>query len=405
METDYDVKLLGVVEDTLIEKGLLEAVSGESVSGILRVDDIDELAFCSDIHTDRRQNKELIFVKFEEFLSKRKGADDPSSSSASASSSSSASSLPRVGLIIAGDVSQDMRVLEKTLRRARELFPRAVWFVPGNNELRLDQELVRSGAGDSFLKFRQVLLLCRRLGVLVSPTEVYSSPSSRSPLALVAPLFAWHSPRFDPNWIPRLPNSGAFRRGWLDFRTTAFPGAASDHCHDLAPMVFSALTLRSLQPLFSSSSKLRPQSECEVESEAITCDGKIPTQREDPDNEQEPQRKYPLVVTYSHFLPRPELLPWLALWRRPDLLHVTGCRLLLEPLELLRGCAERMIHVYGHTHINASHRLDGIRYFQNALGHPSERHDGILSRIAGVGIGSSSSWRLRSIHLQTGALS
>src|SRR3989338_4649101 len=117
METDYDVKLLPVVEDTLIEKGLLEAVSGESVSGILRVDDIDELAFCSDIHTDRRQNKELIFVKFEEFLSKRKGADDPSSSSASASSSSSASSLPRVGLIIAGDVSQDMRVLEKTLRR------------------------------------------------------------------------------------------------------------------------------------------------------------------------------------------------------------------------------------------------------------------------------------------------
>ena len=71
--------------------------------------------------------------------------------------------------------------------------------------------------------------------------------------------------------------------------------------------------------------------------------------------------KPPDVITFSHFLPRKELpLPGLH-----DMAKASGC---LHIENQLRGAGSKM-HVFGHTHINTQHKLDGVTYVQNAMGY------------------------------------
>jgi len=71
------------------------------------------------------------------------------------------------------------------------------------------------------------------------------------------------------------------------------------------------------------------------------------------------------VVSFSHFLPRPELFPGYE-----SLGRVMGCHQLEAAVRQLGSS----VHVFGHSHINLDRRWDGCRYVQNALGYPKERH-------------------------------
>ena len=69
----------------------------------------------------------------------------------------------------------------------------------------------------------------------------------------------------------------------------------------------------------------------------------------------------PDVITFSHFLPRKELpLPGVY-----EMAKASGCLKLEEQLRRVHS----KLHIFGHTHINTVHELDGVRYMQNAMGY------------------------------------
>jgi len=106
-------------------------------------------------------------------------------------------------LLLAGDVSDDLAMLEQVLRMLVDCFGQ-VLFVPGNHEL-----WVRRGEHDcSLAKYRYINRLCREMGVI---TDVYESGG----LSLV-PLLGWYDFSFgEPDKY--------LRRAWRDFRACRWP--------------------------------------------------------------------------------------------------------------------------------------------------------------------------------------
>ena len=78
----------------------------------------------------------------------------------------------------------------------------------------------------------------------------------------------------------------------------------------------------------------------------------------------EPRR----TITFSHFLPRIDLVPLYVPRKHRALDPVLGSVRIEE--QLRRFAPE--IHVYGHSHINRSVRIGGVRYVNNAFGYPQE---------------------------------
>ena len=82
------------------------------------------------------------------------------------------------------------------------------------------------------------------------------------------------------------------------------------------------------------------------------------------------------VITFSHFLPRAELLPprkpthsLLGMGSRGFLVDVAGSHALERQLRAL----DSRLHVFGHTHISWDACIDGVHYVQNAVRTPRER--------------------------------
>jgi Calcineurin-like phosphoesterase len=167
---------------------------------------------------------------------------------------------------------------------------------------------VRGGDGDSVEKYFELVELCRRVGVATSPAKVGG--------VWVVPLLSWYETSRGPEGIPE------GLEGWADFHFCRWP-----------------------ESVVSPSAFFLGMNEPHVRS----YDGP--------------------VVSLSHFLPRPDLLPPAEHLRFKGLPEVSIC----EPLE---GQIRRLgsaVHVFGHSHINLDVRLDGVRYVQHALRYPRER--------------------------------
>ena len=86
-------------------------------------------------------------------------------------------------LVMAGDIADDLRIIDWTLRKLRSQFGK-VFYVQGNHEL-----WVRDGEYDSVEKFRQVLRLCDEVGGDTRP--------GRAGETGVVPLFSWYESDYD----------------------------------------------------------------------------------------------------------------------------------------------------------------------------------------------------------------
>jgi Icc-related predicted phosphoesterase len=108
-------------------------------------------------------------------------------------------------LIVAGDIADDLRVIDWTLRKLRSQFDK-VFYVPGNHEL-----WVRNGECDSVEKFWQVLCLCDEIGIYTRPSRVGK--------IWIVPLFSWYESDYDGQGKADVSSLD----GWADFYFCKWP--------------------------------------------------------------------------------------------------------------------------------------------------------------------------------------
>jgi Icc-related predicted phosphoesterase len=180
-----------------------------------------------------------------------------------------------------------------------------IFYVPGNHEL-----WVRKERQTSVEKFFSVLALCETLDIQTSPAKVDA--------VWVVPLFSWYEPQFDAD------NSGDNDSlgGWADFYLCKWPTDIGQVCDFFLKM---------------------------NEPRLLAYDGP--------------------VISFSHFLPRRDLLPAVERLRFKGLPKVAGCAALDTQIRSLKSG----VHVFGHSHISCDRVIDGVRYIQNPLRYPRER--------------------------------
>ncbi|OGB26465.1 MAG: metallophosphoesterase [Burkholderiales bacterium RIFCSPLOWO2_02_FULL_57_36] len=207
-------------------------------------------------------------------------------------------------LILAGDVSDSLELLHWCFKSLSGKF-RKVLFVPGNHEL----WVVRDGGDHSSLdKFRRISHIAEDCGVSMQAFHCAS-------LSIV-PLLSWYDYTFGEPGEELL-------SAWMDYRACRWP----DH---FSP---SDITAHFLQ-LNESALDIRNHT----------------------------------VISFSHFLPRIDLMPSFIPQDKRFIYPVLGTNLLEVQIRRLKPD----IHVYGHSHVNRRVHIDGISYINNAFAYPRE---------------------------------
>ena len=213
-------------------------------------------------------------------------------------------------LILAGDVSDDLKLLDWCLGTLASRFKK-VLFVPGNHELWVIREDKRK---NSLQKFDDVCAVVESSGASM---QVF-----RERGVSIIPLLGWYDYSFGEP-------SKELRSVWMDYRACRWPAGFTDK-------------------------------EVALHFEKL--------------NEKQIGRTVGKVITYSHFLPRIDLMPGFIPRESRALFPVLGTVRLEAQLRGLNAD----LHVYGHSHVNRHVSIDGVSYINNAFGYPSET--GIASK-------------------------
>lgn len=217
-------------------------------------------------------------------------------------------------LVLAGDIADTLYGVKLCLQAFRKKF-RRVFYVPGNHDLWIrpglnDDEVAKFP--DSIAKFVAMHALCDEIGCEMTPAEVCAG-------VFVVPTYGWYSPTYDHHD----PKPGSVR---FD-KYAKWPVD-----HNEAWKIFHAWNEPRIA-LLHKEPYAKPKS-----------------------------KKQRDLVTFGHFLPRKEL-PY------PGQIHeFAKCAGLAELDTQIRALGAKL-HVFGHTHMNTWHTLDGVGYVQNAIGY------------------------------------
>jgi hypothetical protein len=181
---------------------------------------------------------------------------------------------------------------------------RTVAYVPGNHDLWVRGE----ASGNSLDKFAAVQALAAECGIETAPVHLGN--------VSIVPLLSWYDFSFGAP-------SRELSARWADFRACRWPD-----CFDAADVTSWFLER----------------------------------------NEESLGTKNEMVISFSHFLPRIDVMPSYIPPERRMLYPVLGSTRIEEQIRALQPD----IHVYGHSHVNRRVTLDGIDYVNNALGYPQE---------------------------------
>jgi predicted phosphodiesterase len=182
---------------------------------------------------------------------------------------------------------------------------RSVFFTPGNHEL-----WVRTDDCNSIEKLHRILAVCDQLGVHTRPARIGDT--------WIVPLFSWYDSAFSGEAETNQEELAA----WADFHFCKWPAGLGE-----VSRFFLSMNEANIKPYDAR------------------------------------------VISFSHFLPRRELLPRLKYLRFKSLPKVVGCTGLDEQIRALGSS----LHVFGHSHIRYDKVIDGIRYVQYSLRYPRER--------------------------------
>jgi predicted phosphodiesterase len=207
-------------------------------------------------------------------------------------------------LILAGDVTDVRKLFEWCLTELAGRF-RKVLFVPGNHDLWVMRSERKT---DSLEKLDE---LTRSVYSSGASMRAFSSNGVR-----IVPLFGWYDYSFGEP-------SEELKSIWMDYHACRWP---------------EGMQVREVTDHFESL------------NEPCVAAGRD------------------TVITFSHFLPRIDLMPSTIPLSRRVLYPVLGSARLEQRLRRMQSS----IHVYGHSHINRNQQIDGVSYVNNAFGYPSE---------------------------------
>ena len=236
-------------------------------------------------------------------------------------------------LLLAGDVSHDFARIEAGLGYLLRKFAR-VFFIPGNHEVWLPN----SNCSDSEQKFYRVLDLSAALGVSTRPTRL----SDDSSAVWIVPLLAWYVKPEEGDgslFVPKTDEDGSLD-AWSDEYFVQWPFCLTKRPADF----FLELNVPYLDRTYDAP-----------------------------------------VISFSHFLPRAELMFDLdrdgrgtrsmhGSRERFNFSRVAGTWALDEQIRKLGSS----VHVYGHQHRNRWRAIDGVLYVSHCLGYSEERESGQL---------------------------
>ncbi len=209
-------------------------------------------------------------------------------------------------LILAGDVTDTLPLLDWCLRALAKRF-RKVLFVPGNHDLWVIRD---ESWKNSLQKFDDVCSVVESSGASMQAFQERG--------VSIVPLLTWYDYSFGEP-------SDELRATWMDYRACRWPQGFTEK--EIAAH-FSALN----------------------DKQAAPMTGK--------------------VITYSHFLPRIDVMPGFIPCVNRLLYPVLGSAGLDRQVRRLNAD----IHVYGHSHVNRHVKIDGVTYINNAFGYPSETY-------------------------------
>lgn len=233
-------------------------------------------------------------------------------------------------LLVAGDLSDKLELIGRTLAACRKKYA-CVSYVPGNHEMWMRGA---TSVTDSLDKWQALRNLCLDEGITLQDFIV----SGRHP-ATVVPLLSWYETATDHagTLYIKKGDRDETRDMWMDFHLTRWPGISN----------IADYFLQQNAPLNS-----------------VVGD----------------------VITFSHFLPRKELMFSSA--RIPpegttypadphpefNFSHVAGTHKLDAQLRQ-RGS---VLHLYGHQHRNRAVIIEGVLYVSHCMGYPRERARGYV---------------------------
>jgi len=208
-------------------------------------------------------------------------------------------------LILAGDVTHTIPLFIKTLKCLKERFLE-VLYVPGNHDL-----WVRRNDGIHSLEKLQLIMQ------IANDNDIRMEPFYH-PLLAIIPLFGWYDYSFSQP-------SPEILLTWADYIACLWPEGYDENriTQHFIKMNESFLT-----------------------------------------NEKDSQ----FIISFSHFLPRIDIMPAYIPLKKRTLYSVLGTTMLEKQIRKLGS----NIHVYGHSHVNNQVVRDNVIYVNNAFGYPYE---------------------------------
>jgi len=249
-------------------------------------------------------------------------------------------------LILPGDLCDDITKIKDTLKMFTRAF-QLVCYTPGNHDLWVARP---NSPADSMAKLQQILQVCEDCQVRTKPVRLHCNLENSAPAdVLIVPLLSFYCSEWDkePD-MPWTPEQDV--QAWMDFKAIRWPQEIIDQvirCEGRFCFGKDG-TSKTLSEIFAAINE--PWLE-EVMALRNSCTAA------------------PIVISYSHYLPRQELFPPKRFLVDAKLHKVSGS----VELEAQVRRLEPDVHIFGHTHLTVDFVIDDQRYLQWALGSPSEQ--------------------------------
>eukprot|EP00804_Cyclotella_cryptica_P017049 CCRYP_003289-RA/>CCRYP_003289-RA protein AED:0.12 eAED:0.12 QI:0/-1/0/1/-1/1/1/0/497 len=279
----------------------------------------------------------------------------------------------RTMILVAGDVSHNLSILRWTFRTLKKSFEE-VAFVPGNHDLWLDKarkhkavstrldsdddpasisgprtSSLGDGCMNSIEKLEKIFQLCIDEDIRIGPVKVGSGDKQST--LWVVPLLSWYHSSFDTE--PPIECWGGIPSATkvvADYRKASWPEPLS-HFDDSVAHFMDHLN-------------------------DVIFDWDLIANRDEVLDDSHS------MLTFSHFLPRIELLPEKRYLSLPTLHSCVGSRFLEKRLRTLQSQVNAHgrdgqpnvshLHAFGHSHLSWDQCINGVRYVHVPLAYPRE---------------------------------